>query len=151
MRLIPLLMVVVSGLVTAMPARAAEPSAKKKDPAASTSRKEQPPADAAGKGGGTSASTPPQNACGCYEDSSGMCHCAKQSRCGCPGECEPNGCEDKRRKEMAKEEQQELKRQRDEDKKRNAELSKKRDDDERKESQKRERNLRGLRLVEPNK
>ena len=50
---------------------------------------------------------------------------------------------------MDKEAKEELKRQRDEDKKRNAELAKKRDDEDKKEAQKRERSLRGLRLVEP--
>jgi hypothetical protein len=95
------------------------------------------------------AESPPLNLCGCYEDSNGLCHCSKKNRCGCPGECEPTGCEDKRRKELEKEAQQELKRQREEDKKRNAELAKKRDDEEKKEAQKRERSLRGLRLVEP--
>jgi hypothetical protein len=95
------------------------------------------------------ADSPPLNPCGCYEDSNGLCHCSKKNRCGCPGECEPTGCEDKRRKELEKEAKEELKRQRDEDKKRNAELSKKRDDEDKKEAQKRERSLRGLRLVEP--
>ena len=106
-------------------------------------KKEAPPAASKAE------ATPPLNTCGCYEDSSGICHCARKSRCGCPGECEPNGCEDKRRKDLEKESQEEVKRQQDDDKKRNAELAKKRDDEDRKDAQKREKNLRGLRLVEP--
>jgi len=141
MRLLTLI-AVMSGLVLAVPAAAEQPGKKKE----SNTSVGKPPAD---PGKAAAPTTPPLNACGCYEDSTGVCRCAKQNKCGCPGECEPNGCEDKRRKELAKEEQEEIKRQRDEDKKRNAELAKKRDDDERKEAQKRERNLRGLRLVEP--
>ena len=92
---------------------------------------------------------PAQNKCGCYEDSSGSCHCAKKNQCGCPGECEPAGCEEKRQKEFAKEAQEELKRQQQEDKKRNAELAKKQEELDRKDAEKRERGgLRGLRLIE---
>jgi hypothetical protein len=43
------------------------------------------------------------NACGCYQDATGSCYCAKKARCGCPGECEPKGCEEKREKELRKE------------------------------------------------
>jgi hypothetical protein len=93
-------------------------------------------------------STPATNKCGCYEDSAGSCHCAKKNQCGCPGECEPAGCEEKRQKEFAKEAQEELKRQQQEDKKRNAELAKKQEELERQDAQKRERGLRGLRLIE---
>ena len=143
MRLLTLF-AVISGLVLSVPASAQAP-AKKKEASASV-RKQQPPVDSK-KEAGTPA--PQLNACGCYEDSSGICRCARQNKCGCPGECEPNGCEDRRRKELAKEEQEEIKRQREEDKKSNAELAKKRDDDEKKDAQKRERSLRGLRLVEP--
>ena len=143
MRLITLI-AVISGLALSLPATAQQ-AGKKKESTASV--RKPPPAADSGKSAG--ATTPPLNSCGCYEDSTGVCRCAKQNKCGCPGACEPNGCEDKRRKELAKEEQEELKRQRDEDKKSNAELAKKRDDEERKEAQKRERNLRGLRLIEP--
>ena len=96
-------------------------------------------------------SGPPTNTCGCYEDSAGMCRCVKKNRCGCPGECEPSGCEEKRSKELDKQTQQELKRQQEEDKKRNAELEKKRDELDRKDAEKRERGLRGLRLIEQDK
>lgn len=43
------------------------------------------------------------NACGCRSDSSGACYCERKAKCGCPGECEPKGCEEKRAKEMEKE------------------------------------------------
>ena len=132
MRLITLSLFVCSLLLGAAPG-ASQP-AKKKEPAASVEKSE---------------ATPPLNTCGCYEDSNGICHCTRKSKCGCPGACEPTGCEDKRRKEEDKEAQEEVKRQREEDKKRNAELVKKRDDEEKQEARKRERNLKGLRLIEP--
>ncbi len=47
------------------------------------------------------------NACGCRQSSSGACYCEKKSHCGCPGECEPKGCEEKRAKQMEKEVQEE--------------------------------------------
>jgi hypothetical protein len=103
------------------------------------------------KGAEASSSTPASNACGCYEDSAGACHCAKKSKCGCPGECEPAGCEEKRQKQLDKETSEEIKRQQSEDKKRNAELEKKREELDRKDAQKRERGLRGLRLIEQEK
>ena len=43
------------------------------------------------------------NACGCYRDSAGSCYCGKKAKCGCPGECEPKGCEEKRDKLIKKE------------------------------------------------
>lgn len=43
------------------------------------------------------------NACGCREGAPGTCICEKKSRCGCPGECEPKGCEEKRAKQLEKE------------------------------------------------
>jgi hypothetical protein len=49
------------------------------------------------------------NACGCREGAPGQCVCEKKSRCGCPGECEPKGCEEKRTKQMEKEIQAETK------------------------------------------
>lgn len=91
---------------------------------------------------------PPTNACGCYEDSSGQCICTKKSKCGCPGACEPSGCEEKRAKELDKETKAEMKRQQDEERKRNAELEKKREEMEKKEAEKQNKGLRGLRLVE---
>jgi len=47
------------------------------------------------------------NACGCRQGSSGACYCEKKSHCGCPGECEHKGCEEKRAKQMEKEVQEE--------------------------------------------
>jgi hypothetical protein len=43
------------------------------------------------------------NACGCHQDSAGYCYCDHKSKCGCPGECEPKGCEEKRTKLLNKE------------------------------------------------
>jgi len=74
---------------------------------------------------------PELNGCGCYSTSDGGCKCVKKSKCGCPGECEPAGCEDKRRKEQEREAQEEVKRQQETEKKRNAELAKKREEQER--------------------
>ena len=51
-----------------------------------------------------------RNACGCYRSESGSCYCDKKAKCGCPGECEPKGCEEKREKEIEKEIQSETKR-----------------------------------------
>jgi hypothetical protein len=42
------------------------------------------------------------NACGCTRSSAGLCYCSKKAKCGCPGECEPKGCEEKRAKELEK-------------------------------------------------
>lgn len=49
------------------------------------------------------------NACGCYRDGSGSCLCNKKAKCGCPGDCEPKGCEEKRAKQIEKEIQAETK------------------------------------------
>ena len=49
------------------------------------------------------------NACGCRQNSQGLCFCEKKSKCGCPGECEPNGCEERRAKQIDKEIQAETK------------------------------------------
>jgi hypothetical protein len=46
---------------------------------------------------------PKPNVCGCYRDSTGACFCGKKARCGCPGECEPKGCDEKRGKQLEKE------------------------------------------------
>jgi hypothetical protein len=51
----------------------------------------------------TAASEEERNRCGCYRDGSGACFCAKKATCGCPGECEPRGCEEKREKDLQKE------------------------------------------------
>ena len=44
-----------------------------------------------------------RNKCGCYRDGAGTCYCDKKARCGCPGECEPKGCEEARNKQIQKE------------------------------------------------
>jgi len=53
--------------------------------------------------GGRSASAATPNKCGCYKDTAGTCFCAKKGKCGCPGDCEPKGCEEQRDKEIQKE------------------------------------------------
>jgi hypothetical protein len=53
--------------------------------------------------GGRAAAEGTPNKCGCYKDSAGTCFCAKKGKCGCPGECEPKGCEEQRDKEIQKE------------------------------------------------
>jgi hypothetical protein len=60
------------------------------------------------------------NACGCGRDLTGSCVCQKVARCGCPGECEPVGCEEKRAKQLEREIMAETKRAADEDRKRNS-------------------------------
>jgi hypothetical protein len=87
--------------------------------------KKQPEAEAKAAGG------PELNSCGCYPTSDGSCKCVKKSKCGCAGECEPAGCEEKRRKEQEREAQEEVKRQQETEKKRNAELAKKREEQDR--------------------
>jgi hypothetical protein len=54
-----------------------------------------------------------RNACGCYQTDGGSCYCDKKSKCGCPGECEPKGCEEKRQKQIDKEIHAETKRAQD--------------------------------------
>jgi len=63
------------------------------------------------------------NACGCYQKSDGSCVCGHGSKCGCPEECEPKGCEEKRQKEMDKEIQAETRKAQDAEKKRNEEAA----------------------------
>jgi hypothetical protein len=43
-----------------------------------------------------------RNKCGCYKDDGGICYCDKKAKCGCPGECEPKGCEEQRERELQK-------------------------------------------------
>jgi hypothetical protein len=50
-----------------------------------------------------------RNKCGCYKDGAGTCFCDKKAKCGCPGDCEPKGCEEARNKELEKEIQAETK------------------------------------------
>ena len=61
-------------------------------------------------GPGRVASGDERNACGCYRTDGGNCYCDKKAKCGCPGECEPKGCEEKRQKEIDKEINAETKR-----------------------------------------
>lgn len=49
------------------------------------------------------------NACGCYTEND-TCYCEKKARCGCPGECEPKGCEVERQKKFQREIEAETKR-----------------------------------------
>ena len=57
----------------------------------------------------------PTNACGCYGDSN-SCFCEKKAKCGCPGECEPKGCEEQRQKQIEKEIEAETKRAKEDEK-----------------------------------
>ena len=53
-------------------------------------------------GGGSAAAAP--NKCGCTRnESNNTCSCSKGAKCGCPGDCEPKGCEEKREAQMKKE------------------------------------------------
>ena len=68
------------------------------------------------------AAAPALNACGCYRDSAGSCFCGKKGgKCACPGECEPQGCEEKRAKELQKEVDAEAKHAREAEKKQQGE------------------------------
>jgi len=44
-----------------------------------------------------------RNACGCTQTDSGACICEKKAQCGCPGQCEPRGCEAQREKTFQRE------------------------------------------------
>lgn len=57
-----------------------------------------------------SAADEPMNACGCRQNSSGACYCQRNAKCGCPGECEPKGCDEKRTKQFENEVELETKR-----------------------------------------
>lgn len=61
------------------------------------------------------------NACGCYQDTAGQCICTRKSKCNCPGECEPKGCEEKRQKEIDREIKEETQKAQAADKKRQEE------------------------------
>ena len=53
-------------------------------------------------GGGTALAE--KNKCGCTRnESNNTCSCAKGAKCGCPGDCEPKGCEEKREQQMKRE------------------------------------------------
>ena len=51
---------------------------------------------------GAVGAAPERNNCGCYKDGA-TCFCDKKAKCGCPGDCEPKGCEAQRDKELQKE------------------------------------------------
>jgi hypothetical protein len=52
---------------------------------------------------GNGARAEQRNKCGCYKDEgAGTCYCDKKAKCGCPGECEPKGCEAQRERELQK-------------------------------------------------
>jgi hypothetical protein len=57
----------------------------------------------------------PTNACGCYGDGS-SCMCKKGAKCGCPGECEPKGCEEERQKKFQKELEEEVRKAKEDEK-----------------------------------
>jgi hypothetical protein len=64
------------------------------------------------------------NACGCYRDDQGTCKCTKKSKCGCPEECEPVGCEEKRQKQADREADAALKQMEARERKKGAEAAK---------------------------
>jgi hypothetical protein len=51
---------------------------------------------------GAVGAAPARNNCGCYKDGA-TCFCDKKAKCGCPGDCEPKGCEEQRDKALQKE------------------------------------------------
>jgi len=51
----------------------------------------------------------PLNACGCRGEANN-CVCQRKAKCGCPGECEPKGCEEARQKQLQKEIEEETRR-----------------------------------------
>ena len=62
-----------------------------------------------------------KNKCGCtLNESNNTCSCSKGAKCGCPGECEPKGCEEKRSAQMKKEVDAETKKAAEADKKHKA-------------------------------
>ena len=53
-------------------------------------------------GGGSAGAA--ANKCGCTRnESNNSCSCSKGAKCGCPGDCEPKGCEEKREAQIKKE------------------------------------------------
>jgi hypothetical protein len=72
-------------------------------------------------GAGPAAAAPEKNKCGCYRnDSNNTCTCSKGAKCGCPGECEPKGCEEKREAQIKKEIEAETKKAAEADRKHKA-------------------------------
>jgi hypothetical protein len=66
---------------------------------------------------------PEANQCGCFRESDGSCRCSKGAKCGCPGDCEPVGCEAKREKQAEREAEAALKRINEKEKKKHAEAA----------------------------
>jgi hypothetical protein len=70
-------------------------------------------------GGGTAVAE--KNKCGCTRnESNNTCSCAKGAKCGCPGDCEPKGCEEKREQQMKREIEAETKKAAEADRKHKA-------------------------------
>ena len=70
-------------------------------------------------GGGTALAE--KNKCGCTRnESNNTCSCAKGAKCGCPGDCEPKGCEEKREQQMKREIEAETKKAAEADRKHKA-------------------------------
>ena len=61
-----------------------------------------------------------KNKCGCYKNAAGTCFCDKKAKCGCPGDCEPKGCEEAREKQIKKEIEAETKKAAEADRKHTA-------------------------------
>ena len=93
------------GLTFALAGAASAKDAKKTKPRGEESAAPVPPG-----------ATP--NACGCYRKGNGCVCTSKKGKCECPGECEPIGCEEKRNKEMEKEEADAVRRAQEDDKRR---------------------------------
>ncbi len=69
------------------------------------------------------------NACGCYGEGSN-CTCTRKAKCGCPGECEPKGCEEARQKQLQKEIDAETKKAKEDEAARKPKEAKPTDEDE---------------------
>jgi hypothetical protein len=70
--------------------------------------------------GSSSVRAAEKNKCGCYKDGAGTCFCDKKAKCGCPGDCEPKGCEQAREKQIQKEIEAETKKAAEADRKHTA-------------------------------
>jgi hypothetical protein len=80
-----------------------------------------PPVLALGLLLGAGSATAAPNKCGCtLNESNNTCTCSKAAKCGCPGECEPKGCEAKREAQRKKEIDAETKKAAEADKKHKA-------------------------------
>ena len=70
-------------------------------------------------GGGSAGAA--ANKCGCtLNESNNSCSCSKGAKCGCPGDCEPKGCEEKREQQIKKEIEAETKKAAEADRKHKA-------------------------------